>query len=233
MFSLFVSCVAPTKIHQTDARVPLLIHHPHAPQTFGKHTPSLVEHVDLYPSLSEMAMGTVAGRIDPSVESVEGESYSSLFDAALTPDPSKRLWTNRHNASFTQYPRCCGDALHPHTCATDGSFNTNKRCAGVPKHNFSFMGYSLRTERWRYTEWAVWDGPALRPVWEADPTAPGALVELYDHANDSGSGKDMWNLFENANVAHSNSDIVQELSGRIRSFFAAAARVGVPSGDRL
>jgi arylsulfatase A-like enzyme len=32
---------------ETDVRVPMAIHHPKAPHTFGKHTPSLVEHVDL------------------------------------------------------------------------------------------------------------------------------------------------------------------------------------------
>ena len=34
---------------ETDARVPLLVHDPTAPQTHGKRTASLVEHVDLYP----------------------------------------------------------------------------------------------------------------------------------------------------------------------------------------
>ena len=92
--------------------------------------------------------------------------------------------------------------------------------AGVPKHNFSYMGYSIRTDRWRYTEWAEWNGPSLEPVWMANPAAPGALVELYDHALDTGSGKDMWNLFENENVAHANGGAVRQLSARIRAFFA-------------
>ena len=38
------------------------------------------------------------------------------------------------------------------------------------------MGYSLRTDTFRYTEWATWNGTSLRPIWER-------LVgtELYSH----------------------------------------------------
>jgi hypothetical protein len=205
-----------------------------------------------------MAMGA-AGAVDPHTESIEGASYASLFDPAATPDPSKVTWTNKHNASFSQYPRCCGQCpAEPHKCAVD--FSDNKRCAGtymlqlfqtesrlsvkcltrsdlllslsplgsptpgVPKYNFSYMGYSIRTTEWRYTEYAQWDGPNLKPIWMADPTAPNALVELYDHRADSGSGANMWNDFENENLASSMADVVRALSARVRGFFPSSKK---------
>jgi hypothetical protein len=91
--TVFVSC------RETDARVPLMIHDPSAPQTFGKTTMSLVEHVgecghllgtfafsslsngcihghsDLYPTTVEMAMGTT---VDKRTESIEGRCWSVL-----------------------------------------------------------------------------------------------------------------------------------------------------------
>ena len=42
-----------------------------------------------------------------------------------------------------------------------------------------YMGYSIRTSSWRYTEWAAWDGALLKPRWNVS-----AGVELYDHAAD-------------------------------------------------
>jgi hypothetical protein len=46
--------------------------------------------------------------------------------------------------------------------------------------------YSMRTTRWRYTEWALWNGTTLKPEWQLRVTGPDALVELYDHDGDTG-----------------------------------------------
>lgn len=128
---------------ETDARVPLLVHHPKAPHTWGVHTKSLIEHVDHYPTFAELAGVPVLPRAN---ESIEGSSYASLFSASATPGTT--VWTNSHNASFTQYPRC-GLKM------TNGEldFSGSKRCASVPKAEFSLMGYSMRTTQWRFTEW--------------------------------------------------------------------------------
>jgi len=73
---------------ETDARVPLLVHHPNAPHTWGKHTKSLVEHVDFYPTFAELA-GVAVG--DASNETIEGFSYAELF--APEADPSAMVRT--------------------------------------------------------------------------------------------------------------------------------------------
>jgi arylsulfatase A-like enzyme len=216
---------------ETDARVPLMIHDPFAPQTHGKVTLSLVEHVDLYPSLVEMAMP--GQTVDKKTESIEGDSYAVLFDASRTPPTSGRyldneetLWTNKWNASFTQYPRCNNKEMP----TDDPGFITDERCASVKKQDFRYMGYSMRTTEWRYTEWAVWDGTTLKPIWTADPTATGALVELYDHKEDIGAGPDMWNQFENANLAAAYPGVVKDLSARLRAFYADMAQAPARRG---
>jgi iduronate 2-sulfatase len=58
---------------------------------------------------------------------------------------------------------------------------------------FPFMGYSLRTAEWRYTEWVVWNGTTLQPEW-------GQRIghELYSHVGDDGTDFD---AFENTNEA--------------------------------
>ena len=43
-------------------------------------------------------------------------------------------------------------------------------CDGVHRSEFSYMGLSLRTDRWRFTRWYPWDGKALAPVWSASST---------------------------------------------------------------
>ena len=78
-------------------------------------------------------------------------------------------------------------------CKNDGF----ARCAGVDKRLFAFMGFSIRTADFRYTEWAAWDGAALKPLWNVS-----AGVELYDHTADPPqSAKDSFERFENLNVA--------------------------------
>eukprot|EP01061_Rhynchopus_euleeides_P023616 TRINITY_DN3836_c2_g1_i1.p1 TRINITY_DN3836_c2_g1~~TRINITY_DN3836_c2_g1_i1.p1 ORF type:complete len:335 (+),score=125.95 TRINITY_DN3836_c2_g1_i1:48-1007(+) len=56
------------------------------------------------------------------------------------------------------------------------------------------MGISMRTERWRVTEWTAFDYDAGRPVYNASNTD----VELYDHEGDDESDFDS---FENTNLA--------------------------------
>ena len=61
-----------------------------------------------------------------------------------------------------------------------------------PRDDHRVMGYTMRTDRFRYTEWAEFHGePAYRPDW-------GNLtgVELYDHQNDPE---------ENVNQAHNSA----------------------------
>jgi hypothetical protein len=75
-----------------------------------------------------------------------GDSYAVLFDTKATPDPTSEdsIWMNKWNASFTQYPRCAEKGK-------DYMNGTQIRCFKVHKEDFKYMGYSMRTDTWRYT----------------------------------------------------------------------------------
>lgn len=137
------------------ARAPLIVAGTTQKQK-GAQSNALVEFVDIYPTLCELA-----GLPLPS--GLEGTSLVPLLD-----DPD-RPWKP---AAFSQYPRG------------------------------KIMGYSMRTDRYRYTEWRPQDGPPEH-------------VELYDHQTDPD---------ENVNVAHleKNKNIVKKLSDMLQQGWQAA-----------
>eukprot|EP00041_Stephanoeca_diplocostata_P022330 m.531465 g.531465 ORF g.531465 m.531465 type:complete len:213 (+) comp22035_c1_seq3:253-891(+) len=139
--------------------------------------------------------------VDKTTESIEGDSYANLFAEPTATGPT---------VAYTQYPRCC----HDKNC-TD--FTRNKRCAFVKNTDFDYMGYSIRVDNWRYTEWARWNGTVLLPIWSA--SVPDSLCELYSHYGDN-MRADTYERFENENVALTNPAVVKNLSGILRNFFA-------------
>jgi arylsulfatase A-like enzyme len=123
--------------YEVDARVPLIIRAPEA-KANGRKTDALVELVDVYPTLCELAGLPVS-------EHLEGRSMAPLLS-----NPEQR-WKQ---AAFSQFRR------------QDGR---------VP-----LMGYSMRTDRYRYIEW------------QDRRTRDVVATELYDHDSDPN---------ENSNVA--------------------------------
>jgi iduronate 2-sulfatase len=101
-----------------------------------------VSQVDLYPTLTELAGVKAPGNL-------QGQSLVPMLQ---DPAAKGRGW------ALTQVAR--GGGLKPRAAAAKGAGADAKR----------FFGYSLRTDRWRYTEW--------------DEGREGA--ELYDHDADSG-----------------------------------------------
>jgi arylsulfatase A-like enzyme len=140
---------------ETSVLAPLILRVPGLP-TAGEASDALVELVDLYPTLAELA--------DLSLpDHLEGTSMKPLLA-----DP-QRAWKS---AAFSQYAR-------------------------------GQLGRSLRTERYRYTEWR-------------DPASGEVTArELYDHAVDPQ---------ENRNVAGKteNRAVVAVLAERLRRGWQAA-----------
>jgi arylsulfatase A-like enzyme len=136
---------------ENDTRAPLMISVPGMTNA-GQHTAALVEFVDVYPTLVELA-GL------PKPFTLEGISFKPLLD-----DP-KRAWKT---AAFSQYPRQVG------------------------KQNL--MGYSMRTDRYRFTRWV-----------EKSDHSKVTAVELYDHQADPQ---------ENTNIASlpENKELVEKLT---------------------
>ena len=162
-------------LFEESARVPLVIAAPGAMQP-GSVVAAPVSHLDLFPTLADLC-GVKAP------DNVQGQSLAGLLkDAGAT----SRGW------ALTQVSRG-GGAARATVTADAGS--EGKR----------FFGYSLRTPRWRYTEW--------------DEGRRGR--ELYDHESDP---RELTNLASAAEQA----ETVKELSSRLQ---AAVKTTFPPSGE--
>jgi len=125
---------------EIDTRSPLIISTPDM-RAKGKTTNSLVEFIDLYPTLCEEA-GL------PLPVHLQGKSFSALLNS-----PDKKF----KEAALSQYPRK------------------------------DIMGYSLRTDRYRFTSWQRNSDPAKE-----------VAVELYDHQKDPGEKNNVATVTEYA-----------------------------------
>ncbi|SUS08224.1 Iduronate sulfatase [uncultured Defluviicoccus sp.] len=146
---------------ENDTNAPLLLSAPGMKHR-GMHAGALVEFVDIYPTLADLAGLPLPGHL-------EGKSLRPLLD-----DP-RRPWKQ---AAFSQYPRNYGGR--------------------------SLMGYSMRTDRYRFTVWL-------------DRSGGGKIeaIELYDHQADPQ---------ENTNIATEpgNAALVQTLTAQWRAGWRAA-----------
>ena len=117
--------------YEIDARVPFIISAPGMNKTAGQSSNSLVELLDIYPTLCELA-----GIEEP--EFVEGKSLVPVLH-----NPQARV----HQAAVNQYYR---------------KFEGQQ-----------YMGYALRTDKYRYVEWRDME------------TGEILEQELYDHSGDA------------------------------------------------
>ncbi|HEV2295958.1 MAG TPA: sulfatase [Tepidisphaeraceae bacterium] len=150
---------------ENSTRTALMLYAPD--QRFpGATTDALVELVDVYPSLCELA-GL------PLPEGLEGRSFKPLLGSTARP------WKR---AAFSQYPR---------------------------QANNRVMGYSIRTESHRYTEWQT--------GWETPETATVIARELYDHTTDP---RETTNLAARPDQA----EIVKALADQLKDGWQAAQK---------
>ena len=149
---------------ENDTNVPLLLSVPGMKHA-GTRSNGIVEFVDIYPTLSELA-----GLPLPS--HLEGMSFKPLLE-----NP-QRAWKQ---AAFSQYPRPAGRS-------------------GIG----ALMGYSMRTERYRFTVWVA----------RNDHSKVDA-IELYDHQTDPQ---------ENTNIAQlpANAALVEKLMTQWRGGWKGA-----------
>ncbi len=159
-------------LFEGSARVPLLIVAPGTAQAGGV-AKTPVSHLDLYPTLAELC----------GVKAPANLQGQSLVPILKNPEAKGRGW------AITQVSR--GGGPNRATVSRDQG-SEGKR----------FFGYSLRTPRWRYTEW--------------DEGQQGR--ELYDHDADPGELKNLA-----GDPAHAAT--VAELSEQLR----AAAKTTFPA----
>jgi arylsulfatase A-like enzyme len=146
---------------ENDANAPLVLSVPGMKHA-GIRTDALVEFVDIYPTLADLA-GL------PLPAHLEGLSFKPVLE-----DP-QRPWKS---AAFSQYPRSSGGQR--------------------------LMGYSMRTARYRFTQWV-----------HEDNHSKVAATELYDHQADPQ---------ENQNIAArpENAALVKELAAKLTAGWKGA-----------
>ena len=200
---------------EVATRVPFAIRAPWLPASVGKRISTIVELVDLYPTLADLAgvplRESVNSGHSPShgYVGLGGRSLASLIEQPRN---------DTSGVAFSQIARCWPT---PFTQARDDSaFSNMAQCDGVDSSDYAFMGYSMRTSNSRFTEWVPtrWDSSTARhmPQWEQ---VVGA--ELYDHSGsaeyDLGEG---WSQrVESANVASIRPKEVGILRQRLRAHF--------------
>ena len=122
--------------YEIDTRVPLIISAPGMKHT-GKRTNQLVELLDLYPTLCDLAGIDIP-------QFVDGKSLRPVLN-----DIDKPI----HEGATSQYYRRDGEQ--------------------------EYMGYAIRTDRYRYVEWRDFQSGAVR------------ARELYDHRSDPNEKKNI------------------------------------------
>jgi iduronate 2-sulfatase len=184
-------------------RVPLIIRAPGFPASAGKRTTVFYDHVDLYPTLAELA-GLPSPQ--PAIGTLESKSLAKVFrNPGVLPSEIAG-----GQVAFSQYPRCAKTGIE------------NGSCNNVDKRRFDYMGYSVRTAEWRFTAWLAWDGQTLKGQWAVGPKF--YAEELYSHHNDTGTDHD---AYENANVADQaqHTALKEQLWTLLQSRFPSIASI--------
>jgi hypothetical protein len=125
---------------ENAARVPLLIRAPGVQARAGLRVTQLAEAVDLYRTLADLS-GVGVAAVQPSVD---GVSLGALVRSASAP-PARTI-------ARSQFPRCFS-AIN----ATPSPLPTLDRtdCQDIGRGSFDLMGFSIRTDSYRYTECAA------------------------------------------------------------------------------
>lgn len=159
-------------LFEGSARVPLLIVAPGVTKK-GTVAAAPVSHLDLYPTLTELA-----GVKAPA--NLQGQSLVPILKDTAA---KGRGW------ALTQVVR-------------GGGFRRFGASPAVADDGKRFFGYSLRTPRWRYTEWG--EGAQGR--------------ELYDHDSDP---KELTNLAEKSEHAPTVAELSTQLRAAVKTSFPA------------
>jgi iduronate 2-sulfatase len=164
-------------VFEESARVPLIISAP-GQKAAGKGTTALAELIDVYPTLADLC-----GLKAPS----------TLHGKSLVPQMNDPSLAGKGYA-FTQVRRGGGAGGKAKAKAADPNATAKQKAKAGP----AFPGYSLRTDRYRYTEW--------------DSGKQG--LELYDHQTDP---------HEYANLAKDpkHADTVKQLSAKLDELLTA------------
>lgn len=180
--------------YEIATRVPLIIWTPDM-KARGEATNSLVELIDMYPTLCDLAgIDSPKHLSGKSLVPVLEDPRASVKGFALSqfPSPALREWAaNPLSAGMreTFFGPLIEDVEESVITQQGESWDRDL----FENH---LMGYALRTDRYRYVEWRDHRDSKAKPV----------FVELYDHADDP---------HETVNVADQNPKTVKELGEQL------------------
>ena len=181
--------------YEIATRVPFIVWTP-AMQDPGKATDGIVELLDIYPTLCELA-GL------PTPAHCEGRSFVPLLE-----NPMAQWW----KPAISQFPNpalreWAANPLSPGMRQTFFGPLIRDVEAGIQKQmgdkwdrdlfENHLMGYTLRSDRYRLVAWTDYRDKGMDPL----------FVELYDHNEDP---------LETVNVADQNPELVEKLLLRMK-----------------
>jgi iduronate 2-sulfatase len=187
---------------ELGVHIPFIIRAPHIAHSVGKESAVLAEMVDVYPTLAALA-----GLPDPrTVVGSEGINGTSLLPAIANPAN-----TTIKTAAFSQFAK--------------NNIGTSVDCQFF-RNETQIMGYTIRTDEWRYTSWFRFEHRGARgPFGPASGNFFGRVLvgeilgrELYDHRGDTGKYLD-W-PGENINLVNysQHAGVVEELHARLLEY---------------
>jgi iduronate 2-sulfatase len=159
---------------ELGVRIPMIVRAPFLSAAVGRRSDALAEAVDLFRTVSQLA-----GIPIPTDNSEEVQGTSLV--------PAMMGHAHSNNYSYSQFAKT-GRSVATAFGVCMGCYPTTNE---GPTANY--MGYTVRSSEWRWTEWFAWDGDSGEPTWAAGPVA----TELYDHRLDHG---DDFDSFENVNM---------------------------------
>lgn len=191
--------------HEVATRVPLLISAPGV-TTPGSVSPALVEFVDVYPSLCELAgLPLPAGLEGCSFVPLLGDPDRPWKKAAFSqfPSPALREWAARPLSKAMRETW-----FGPVIADTEARLRREHGDRYDPDvFENHLMGYTMRTDRYRFTIWVDRRNPGGEPY----------ATELYDHQVDLGETRNVAGRPEN-----------RELVGALRRQLLAGWRAALP-----
>ena len=182
--------------------VPFLLHVPGVTD-MGMHTKALVELIDIFPSLTELAgiqKPPICSENNKLLTCVEGSSVVPLLS---NPD---RQWKK---GAYSQFPR------------PDVGLNQIPGHPPFPKdHGENVMGYTIRVDKYRFTEWYQFDRINAKPdfnvIWG---------TELYDHSSPDD------NFFNDENVNLADKPEMKRVVEELRHTLQAGWRAAMPPSN--